>query len=123
MCKCHSIENEACYNESNFLFRLKSMPLSKKALKHLVTLTHNLKPVIMVGQNGVTDNILKELEIALDFHELVKIKIAGEDKESRAEMIKQLSSVASVEIVQKIGKTLTLFRRNKQKPKIELPNK
>jgi len=99
------------------------MPLSKKALKHLVTLTHNLKPVIMVGQNGVTDNILKELEIALDFHELVKIKIAGEDKESRAEMIKQLSSVASVEIVQKIGKTLTLFRRNKQKPKIELPNK
>lgn len=77
----------------------------------------------MVGQNGVTENILKELEIALNFHELVKIKIAGEDKESRAEMIKQLSSAASVEVVQKIGKTLTLYRRNKEKPKIELPKK
>jgi len=99
------------------------MPLSKNQLKHLKTLTHNLKPVIMVGQNGVTENILKELEIALDFHELVKIKIAGEDKEGRAEMIKQLSSVASVEIVQKIGKTLTLYRKNKQKPKIEFPKK
>ena len=99
------------------------MALSKHQLKHLVSLTHNLKPVIMVGQNGVTKNILKELEIALDFHELVKIKIAGEDKEGRAEMIKQLSSAASVEIVQKIGKTLTLYRRNKEKPKIELPKK
>lgn len=99
------------------------MPLSKNQIKHLKTLSHDLKPVIMVGQNGVTENILKELEIALDFHELVKIKIAGEDKESRAEMIKQLSSAASVEIVQKIGKTLTLYRKNKQKPKIEFPKK
>lgn len=99
------------------------MALSKHQIKYLVSLTHNLKPVIMVGQNGVTENILKELEIALNFHELVKIKIAGEDKESRAEMIKQLSSAASVEVVQKIGKTLTLYRRNKEKPKIELPKK
>ncbi|MCW8934334.1 MAG: ribosome assembly RNA-binding protein YhbY [Gammaproteobacteria bacterium] len=99
------------------------MALSKHQIKHLVSLTHNLKPVIMVGQNGVTENILKELDIALDFHELVKIKIAGEDRESRAEMIKQLSSAESVEIVQKIGKTLTLYRKNKKKPKIELPNK
>jgi len=99
------------------------MALSKQQLKHLVSLTHNLKPVIMVGQNGVTENILKELEIALDFHELVKIKIAGEDKEGRAEMIKKLSSASSVEIVQKIGKTLTLYRKNKQKPKIEFSKK
>ncbi|VAW69716.1 hypothetical protein MNBD_GAMMA09-69 [hydrothermal vent metagenome] len=55
------------------------MPLLKKHLKYLISLTHNLKPVIMVGQNGITENILKELEIALDFHELVKIKIAGEE--------------------------------------------
>ena len=50
------------------------MTLTKLQHKHLITLTHDLKPVIMVGQNGITDNILKELEIALDFHELVKIK-------------------------------------------------
>ena len=99
------------------------MPISKHQIKHLKTLTHNLKPVIMIGQNGITENILKELEIALDFHELVKIKIAGEDKENRAEMINQLISASSAETVQKIGKTLTLYRRNNKKPKIELPNK
>ncbi|RDH81199.1 MAG: ribosome assembly RNA-binding protein YhbY [endosymbiont of Galathealinum brachiosum] len=99
------------------------MPLLKHQLKHLKTLTHNLKPVIMIGQNGVTDNILKELEIALDFHELVKIKIAGENKASCASVIEQLINTSSAETVQKIGKTLTLYRRNREKPKIELPKK
>jgi len=77
----------------------------------------------MVGQNGITENILKELEIALDFHELVKIKIAGEDKESRVSIIEQLTKASSAETVQKIGKTLSLYRRNNKKPKIELPKK
>ena len=99
------------------------MPLLKHQIKHLKTLTHNLKPVIMVGQNGVTENILKELEIALDFHELVKIKIAGENKASCAAVIEQLINASNAETVQKIGKTLTLFRRNKTTPKIELPKK
>lgn len=97
------------------------MSLSKPQTKFLITLAHNLKPVIMVGQHGVTENLLKELDIALDHHELVKIKIAGEDRESRAEMIKQLSESSSAETVQTIGKTLTLFRRNPKKPKIDLP--
>ena len=99
------------------------MSLSKPQKKHLVTLTHALKPVIMIGQNGVTENILKELEIALDFHELVKIKIAGENKASCAAVIEQLIKASNAETVQKIGKTLTLFRRNKTTPKVELPKK
>ncbi len=99
------------------------MPLSKSQLKHLISLAHSLKPVIMVGQNGITENILKELETALDFHELVKIKISGENKASCAGVIEQLTAASSADTVQKIGKTLTLFRRNNKKPKIELPNK
>lgn len=95
------------------------MALTKQQLKHLITLTHNLKPVIMVGQNGVTENLLKELEIALEHHELVKIKIAGDNRESRSEMIELLCDKTSGEKVQAIGKTLTLFRRNTQKPKIQ----
>ncbi len=75
----------------------------------------------MVGQHGVTENLLKELEIALDHHELVKIKIAGEDRDSRQQMIQQLCEASGAQTVQAIGKTLTLFRRNRQKPKIELP--
>jgi RNA-binding protein len=99
------------------------MPLAKHQIKHLKSLTHNLKPVIMVGQNGITENLLTELEIAVNHHELVKIKIAGEDRDKRAEMIIQLTEAVSAEIVQRIGKTVTLFRRNAKKPKIELPKK
>jgi RNA-binding protein len=97
------------------------MSLSRSQIKHLVSLAHHLKPVIMVGQHGVTENLLKELEIALDHHELVKIKIAGEDRDSRQQMIQQLCEASGAQTVQAIGKTLTLFRRNRQKPKIELP--
>ncbi len=97
------------------------MPLTRPQIKHLVSLAHHLKPVIMVGQNGVTENLLNELNIALDHHELVKIKIAGEDRDSRNEMIRRLCENSSAEKVQTIGKTLTLFKRNPKKPKIELP--
>lgn len=97
------------------------MPLPRHQIKYLVSLAHNLKPVIMVGQHGLTENLLKELEIALNHHELVKIKIAGEDRDSRQQMIEQLQNETAADTVQTIGKTLTLFRRNRQKPKIELP--
>ncbi len=97
------------------------MPLLKKQLKYLISLAHNLKPVIMVGQHGITDNLLNELKTAIEHHELVKIKIAGEDRDSRNEMINQLIKASSAETVQKIGKTLTLYRRNNRKPRIELP--
>ena len=95
------------------------MPLTKAQLKHLITLTHALKPVIMVGQHGVTENLLTELEIALDHHELVKIKISGEDRDSRSAMVDQLCKSSAAEKVQVIGKTVTLFRRNIKKPKIQ----
>lgn len=99
----------------------KTNQLARSQIKHLVSLAHHLKPVIMVGQHGVTENLLKELDIALDHHELVKIKIAGEDRDSRQQMIQQLCEASGAQTVQAIGKTLTLFRRNRQKPKIELP--
>ncbi|MDH5474029.1 MAG: ribosome assembly RNA-binding protein YhbY [Gammaproteobacteria bacterium] len=95
------------------------MPLSNSQLKHLQKLTHHLKPVISIGQNGITDNVLNELDIALNHHELVKIKIAGEDRDARQAMIQQLCDQTSAEKIQAIGKTLTLFRRNPEKPKIQ----
>ncbi len=99
------------------------MTLSKPQLKHLVNLAHHLKPVIMVGQHGVTESLLNELNIALEHHELVKIKIAGEDRDSRKAMIEQLCEASAAQKIQSIGKTLTLFKRNTKKPKIELPKK
>ena len=97
------------------------MPLSKTQLKHCRNLAHHLKPVVTIGQHGITENVMNELNIALDHHELVKIKIAGEDRDARQAMIQQLCDDTGADKVQAIGKTLTLFRRNAKKPKVELP--
>ena len=99
------------------------MPLTKNQLKHCRNLAHHLKPVVSIGQHGITDNVMNELNIALDHHELVKIKIAGEDRDARQAMIEQLCNDSGAEKVQAIGKTLTLFRRNPEKPRIDLPRK
>ena len=103
----------------NILF----MPLSKNQIKHLRSLAHNLKPVILVGQNGVTDNVINELNIALDHHELLKVKLASDDRDDRQVMIDNIIKQSSAEKIQTIGKTLILFRRNNKKPVIELPKK
>ena len=96
------------------------MSLTKSQTKHLLSLTHDLKPVISIGQHGITENVLKELDIALNFHELVKIKLAAGDRDDRQKMIVMLCEETQAIKIQSIGKTLTLFRRNLKKPKIEL---
>ena len=97
------------------------MPLSKPQIKFLRGKCHALNPVIMVGQKGLTPQLLKELDIALDQHELVKIKIAAEDRESTLGMVDEICAREGTERVQVIGKTLTVFRRNEQKPVIQFP--
>ncbi len=97
------------------------MALNKNQLKFLKNLAHHLNPVVTIGQNGITENVMNEVEIALDYHELVKIKLAAGDRDDRMELIETLCSQTGAEKIQAIGKTVTLFRRNTKKPKIELP--
>jgi RNA-binding protein len=97
------------------------MALSQTQIRYLRGLTHALKPVIMVGAKGVTTQVLAELDGALDHHELVKVRLASEDREQRAAMIKQLATHARADIVQKVGKVLSLYRRNADEPKLALP--
>ena len=96
------------------------MSLTKNQLKSLKNLAHHLKPIVTIGQNGITENVLNELEIALNYHELVKIKLAAGQREERQEMIRKICKQTKADKVQEIGKTLTLFRRNPEKPKIQL---
>ena len=97
------------------------MSLSKNQIKHLRGLCHALHPVVMLGQKGLTQEVLDELEIALKHHELVKIKVAVDDREQRREIIESLCETSRSEIVQSIGKTVCVFRRNTKKPVIDLP--
>ena len=99
------------------------MSLSKKQIKFLRARCHSLKAVIMLGQKGLTEEVLDEIEIALTHHELVKIKLSVDDRDLRKQMIADICSKSQSQEVQSIGKTLSVYRVNPDKAVIELPKK
>jgi RNA-binding protein len=97
------------------------MSLNKNQIKHLRGLCHALNPVVMLGQKGLTQEVLDELEIALAHHELVKVKLGIDDREQRQKIADSICATSGAQCVQAIGKTISLFRRNPKKPMVELP--
>ena len=98
------------------------MSLTNNQTKSLRGQAHPLKPVVMVGQNGLKDTIFEEIETALDFHELIKVKVAA-DRDEREEIIEEILKKSKAEKVQQIGQVLVLFRRNPENPKIVMPSR
>ncbi len=98
------------------------MALSRPQIRHLRSLAQALRPVVMVGAQGISTAVLAELELAVTRHELVKVQIGAADREARRAAIAKLASHVHAEVVQAIGKTATLFRRNPDAPRITLPN-
>ncbi len=97
------------------------MALNRTQTSYLRSLAHALKPVILVGNKGVTINLIKELDAALDIHELIKIRISADDRVARDVIADELINKSKSDKVQKIGNVICLFRRNPAEPKIELP--
>jgi RNA-binding protein len=98
--------------------------MSNKAnwdIKQLRAVGHKLKPVVTVAGNGLTDNVLAELDRALTDHELIKIKLAVGARAARSEMAKQLCEKSGAELVQSIGGIIVLLRRS-EKPDPRLSN-
>ncbi len=98
------------------------MNLSTKQKQHLKGLAHNLKPVVLMGANGLTEAVLAEIEMALDHHELIKVKVASEDRETKVLIVDAIVRETKAEKVQVIGKTLVLYRPSEER-KIEIPRK
>jgi RNA-binding protein len=97
------------------------MSLTNSQIRFLRGLAHDLNPVILVGNKGITPALVKEFGAALDQHELVKVKIAGDDREARKQQIDHLAEETGAEVVQRIGHVASYFRRNEEAPKIALP--
>jgi len=97
------------------------MSLSPEQRREYRAIAHNLKPVIIVGDKGLTENLQEELERALNDHELIKIKVASQDREVRQEAINALCESSGAEVVQTIGKIAVIMRRAK-KPSPKLSN-
>jgi len=96
------------------------MNLTKAQIRYLRGLCHNLKPVVMVADKGLSENVMAEIELALSHHELIKIKLRG-DKTQRLDWLKTIDSSTGAETVQSIGQVVCLFRRNPDRPKVALP--
>ncbi|MGH8191622.1 MAG: ribosome assembly RNA-binding protein YhbY [Rhodanobacteraceae bacterium] len=95
--------------------------LTPSQTRYLRGLAHPLKPVLLLGGKGVTPGVLKELHQALDDHELIKVKLTGDDRAARAGVVGQLLESSGAEPVQTIGHIAVLYRRNDDQPKIALP--
>ncbi|HAT2066898.1 TPA: ribosome assembly RNA-binding protein YhbY [Legionella pneumophila] len=75
---------------------------------------HHLKPVVLLGAKGLTEAILAETNVALLAHELIKVKINGAEKEDRMQMAEEICEQLNAELVQMIGNTLVLYRKNEE---------
>ena len=97
------------------------MTLSASEKKQYRAIAHNLNPVIIIGDKGLTEGLMIELERALHDHELIKIKIAIGDRDARSKITEELTYRTGAELVQSIGKVAVLLKKN-PKPHPKLSN-
>jgi RNA-binding protein len=99
------------------------MKLSDRQRKFLRREAHSLKPVVTVGDKGISPALAQELDGALEHHELLKIKVRIGDRDARDEAIAELAKTTKAELISRIGNIATLYRQNKEKPKLVLPKR
>ncbi|MFN2301898.1 MAG: ribosome assembly RNA-binding protein YhbY [Gammaproteobacteria bacterium] len=97
------------------------MDLTDKQRKYLRTLAHPRKPIVTLGNAGLTDAVIAELDLALDAHELVKVRVRAADREERDALIDTILVRTGAAQVQRVGHVLTLYRRNRDNSKVTLP--
>lgn len=88
------------------------MSLVPKQKQHLKALAHKLKPVVLIGGNGFTDAVKKEIDRALNDHQLIKVRVQTEDRDSRRALFNEICTELSAEPVQLIGSVAVIYRKN-----------
>lgn len=86
--------------------------LSSTARQALKAKAHALKPVVLLGAKGLTPPVMQEIDIALNAHELIKVRLTGQAREDRLHMQSEICSTLKAECVQSIGMILVLYRKN-----------
>ncbi len=84
---------------------------------------HDLKALLQIGAKGLTPAFLAELDAVLEQHELVKVKVGGEDRDARDAMIAEIVQKTDSALVQRIGHVAVLYRPSKDHRQIVLPRK
>ena len=98
------------------------MALTEKQKKHLRRLAHPMNPIVMLGNAGLTDAVVAELDRALTDHELVKVTARVAERDARNQALATLASRTAAELVQRVGHVGVFYRRRKELPKILIPD-
>lgn len=88
-------------------------PAERRALR---ARAHHLQPVVLIGEAGFTPAVLKEIDLALKSHELIKIRVLGDDRERRESLLAEICAALDASPVQHIGKVLVIFRPRPEEP-------
>ena len=98
------------------------MALTEKQKKHLRRLAHPMNPIVMLGNAGLTESVVAELDRALTDHELVKVSARVGERAARDDALAVLASRTSAELVQQVGYVGVFYRRRQLLPKVLIPD-
>ncbi len=88
------------------------MPLTPKIKQQLKAKAHSLKPVVLIGNQGLSESVSREINRALNDHELIKIRVASTDREARLAVLNEIAQSQQAELVQAIGNIGVFYRKN-----------
>lgn len=98
------------------------MALTERQKKHLRRLGHDLHPIVLIGQRGMNSGVVEELKLALEHHELVKLRVRAGSREDRDAILAELASQSASEFVYRIGNVGLFYKKNNTLQKILLPD-
>lgn len=96
------------------------MEITEKQKRHLRTLAHALKPVVTIGEAGLSDAVIREIDLSITHHELIKVRVHAADRDERKSLINELCSKSDATLIQSIGHIAAIYRAAKN-PTIKLP--
>lgn len=97
------------------------MKLTNNQKKYLRSMAHDLKPFVMIGQNGLSESVLTEIDSTMLKHELIKIKLRVENRDEKQNIIERIIDFSQAELIQVIGGVLVIYRPFDDNPDIILP--
>jgi RNA-binding protein len=95
--------------------------LTGKQRRHLRALGQQLGPTLHVGQEGVSEAVVRQADLQLEAHELIKVRVGDNAPEDRHATAESLARRTRAELAQVIGRTALLYRRRREEPTIVLP--
>jgi len=92
--------------------------MNNKQRKELKSKAHHLKPIIRIGQHGISEGVIAETNIALNTHELIKVQVQQGERDERQIGIEKLCQQCNAELIHSIGKVFIIYRKNPEKNKL-----